>query len=531
MQSDRNRVAIIGAGLSGLLACKHLVERGLDPVVFESYGQIGGIWKRGVVDSTKLQTPKNFYQFSDFPWPENVVDTFPDHRQVAEYLDSYAEEFGLLPKIRFNRKVTEMDFVGKEHEAATWSEWGGSGEAFASDGKWNLTVEDSLDPSAPLEVYQVDFVIVCVGMFSGLPNIPDFPINEGPEVFRGKVIHSMDYAMMGPENAAEFVKGKRVTVVGFHKSAIDIAVEVAKCNGNKHPCTLLYRKAPWMLPEYVVKFAFGNLTRFKECLIHKPDESLLLWLLATILSPLMWLFAMLIEIYVRWKYPIKKYGALPEHSLGKQFRSCITPTMPANFYNAVQEGSLILKKSSSFSFCRNGLIMDGEMARVYPTDVVIFATGFKGDEKLRNIFTSTFFQKCIVGSSAPLYRELIHPRIPQVAILGYLESFSVLHTTEMRSKWLVHFLTGGFKLPSIREMEGNMAEWERCARRNSKESCKQYRLSAQLQIYCNDLLCRDMKCNPRRKSWFLPELFSTYGPADYGDLKLACSRKDSLDLQ
>lgn len=80
--------------------------------------------------------------------------------------------------------------------------------------------------------------------------------------------------------------------------------------------------------------------------------------------------------------------------------------MPAGFYDAVEEGSLILKKSTSFSFCSNGLIIDGEMAKFYPTDVVIFATGFKGDEKLRNMFVSTFFQKCIVGSSAPLYRYL-----------------------------------------------------------------------------------------------------------------------------
>jgi dimethylaniline monooxygenase (N-oxide forming) len=80
--------------------------------------------------------------------------------------------------------------------------------------------------------------------------------------------------------------------------------------------------------------------------------------------------------------------------------------LPANFYDKVKEGSLILKKSHNFSFCKNGVTVDGEATPV-ATDIVIFATGYKSDEKLKNIFASTYFQKCIFGSSAPLYRYLV----------------------------------------------------------------------------------------------------------------------------
>lgn len=85
----------------------------------------------------------------------------------------------------------------------------------------------------------MDFVILCIGKFSDVPNIPDFAPSTRA-LFNGKVLHSMNYAAMEKIKAAKFTENKRVVVVGFQKSAVDTAAEIAKNNGKNCPKSSIF---------------------------------------------------------------------------------------------------------------------------------------------------------------------------------------------------------------------------------------------------------------------------------------------------
>ena len=115
------------------------------------------------------------------------------------------------------------------------------------------------------------------------------------------------------------------------------------------------------------------------------------------------------------------------------------------------------------------------------------------------------------------FRQIIHPRIPQLAIIGYAEGPSNIFASEMKSLWLAHFLDGNIELPSIREMEKDVKLWED----NLKLYGGRYYWKiciAHCAIWYHDQLCKDMKHNPRRKKGLFSELFEPYGHTDYASL-------------
>nr|CAB3454131.1 unnamed protein product [Digitaria exilis] len=407
---ERNRVGIVGAGVSGLAACKHALDKGFRPVVLEADEGIGGVWAH-TLESTKLQATTAAFRFSDMAWPESVTEMYPSHHKVMEYIRLYACKFGPLEYIRFNCQVLGVEYLGAtEDEIMSWEQWSGNGTAFGTgkDGGWRITVKDLKVGST--EVVQVDFLILCIGKHSGTPNIPEFPAN-GPELFRGKILHSLDYSYM--DNVAHFVKGKHVTIVGSGKSAFDIAAEVAKVNGAAHPCTIIFRTKHWLVHKssiWGIDLGYFYLNRISQLLLHKPGEGFLHYLLAAAWSPLRWAMSKVIETYFKWSVPLQKHGMVPDYSFSFAMSSCSIAMLPEGFYDRVDEGSIILKKSKAFNFSNDAIILQDRNESI-KSDIVILATGFRGDQKLRDIFTANWCRKIVAGSpdtSAPLYRYSLY---------------------------------------------------------------------------------------------------------------------------
>jgi cation diffusion facilitator CzcD-associated flavoprotein CzcO len=98
--------------------------------------------------------------------------------------------------------------------------------------------------------------VVCIGKYGDIPKIPEFPRNKGPEIFQGKVLHSIDYCKLDKEAASQLLKGKKVAVIGFKKSAIDLALECAEENQGTY--IYIYKRTLIMCPLEQKRENFGT---------------------------------------------------------------------------------------------------------------------------------------------------------------------------------------------------------------------------------------------------------------------------------
>lgn len=211
------RICVIGAGPSGLVAAKTLREAGFEVDVLEREDDVGGNWYYGrpgssVYRSASMISSKRMTEFSDFPMPKHFPP-YPSHRQALEYLRDYAKHFNLYEAIRFGVSVEQVEPVSD-----------------SADSAWRVTLS-----TGETTVYRA--VVVA----SGHHSLPRWP--ELPGQFDGELIHSHDY------KTPDVLAGKRVLVIGGGNSGCDIAVEASQ---HAARTLLSLRRGYYFLPKFLL---------------------------------------------------------------------------------------------------------------------------------------------------------------------------------------------------------------------------------------------------------------------------------------
>lgn len=185
-------VVIVGAGPSGLILAKLFAKTSLRFKVYERNEEVGGIWNidapnSPMYDSAHFISSRTLSGFVDFPMPETYPD-YPSHKQVFNYIKSYADAFDLRKHIAFNTSV----------DTATQDK----------DGNWQVVLGNGEKVKAGY--------LVCANGVTWQPNLVNF---EGE--FNGEIYHAVKY-----RSTNEF-KDKRVLIVGAGNSGIDIACDAS----------------------------------------------------------------------------------------------------------------------------------------------------------------------------------------------------------------------------------------------------------------------------------------------------------------
>lgn len=175
------RIAVIGAGLTGVSAAAHCIGHGFDVTIFEADGpeHVGGIWSK--VNSTSgLQIHSMMYRFHPFVhWDGG----YPKQSQIVEQIRELWKKYGLDKKTQFN---TRIDSVKRDDH----QQWIINGNA---------------------EKYgKFDGIIAAIGT-CGDPKMPTLP---NQKEFEGQIFHSSD---LDKKDA----KGKKVLVIGGGASAVE----------------------------------------------------------------------------------------------------------------------------------------------------------------------------------------------------------------------------------------------------------------------------------------------------------------------
>jgi 4-hydroxyacetophenone monooxygenase len=204
-------VAVVGAGMSGLLAAYRLAQAKVPYVLIEKNDDLGGTWYDNTYPGCRVDVANHFYSYScaqNPDWPQH----FSSQEVLLDYFRRFATDRDLLDRIRFGTELIE----------AVWSE---------EDCLWRLRLNGGEGP----EQLEVQALIMAVGQL----NRPHLPEISGIEEFSGPSFHSARW-----DHSVQLA-GKRVAVVGTGASAAQFIPVVA---AEAEQLTIYQRTPNWLVP-------------------------------------------------------------------------------------------------------------------------------------------------------------------------------------------------------------------------------------------------------------------------------------------
>ena len=221
-------VAVIGAGMSGILAAHRLTQAGIDCVVLDKNGDVGGTWLENTYPGCRVDVFNHVYSYAGEQRPD-----WPEYHSsqpvLLDYFRDCARRWGILDRIRFGARVESLAF----HDGAR---------------RWTIR----LDTGGGTTELTAGAVVSAVGQL----NQPLMPDIEGTGSFAGEQFHSSAW-----RHDIDW-QGLNVAVIGTGASALQFIPHLAEAASR---VTVFQRTPPWLIPRpvYHEPLAEGLLQLFR----------------------------------------------------------------------------------------------------------------------------------------------------------------------------------------------------------------------------------------------------------------------------